>query len=99
MTPKITTEYTLPMIELARIPVLTRSIFFAPTFCPAYVAIVEPSASNGQPQNMEILPAAVTEATAVEPRPLTAVCKITLPIAVIEYCRPIGIHMLHRLIT
>ena len=61
----MTTEYTLPIMELVKIPVLTRSIFFAPTFCPAYVAIVEPSASNGQQQNMEILPAAVTDATAV----------------------------------
>ena len=87
------------MIELARIPVLTRSSFLAPTFCPAYVAIVEPSASNGQQQNMEIFPAAVTEATAVEPRPLTAVCRMTLPIAVMEYCSPIGIPMLHRLMT
>jgi len=59
----MTTEYTLPIMELVKIPVLTRSIFFAPTFCPAYVAIVEPSASNGQQQNMEILPAAVTDAT------------------------------------
>ena len=42
---------------------------------------------------MEILLPAVMAATAAEPRELTAVCKMTLPIAVIEYCNPIGVQI------
>ena len=80
-------------------PFPTRSSFPAPTFWPAYVAIVEPSASNGQQLKPEIRPAAVTAATAWEPSEFTAVCKITLPIAVMEYCRPIGMPMLQSMIA
>ena len=36
-------------------------------------------------------------ATAMEPREFTAVCKITLPMAVMEYCRPMGMPMPQRL--
>ena len=46
---------------------------------------MEPSASNGHTINIEIRLAAVIEATAMEPKPFTAVCSMTLPIAVIEY--------------
>ena len=42
-------------------------------------------ASNGQQKNMASFPPEATAATAVEPRRFTAVCKTTLPIAVIEY--------------
>ena len=37
--------------------------------------------------------AAVMEATAAEPSPLTAACRITEPMAVMEYCRPMGTPM------
>jgi hypothetical protein len=47
--------------------------------------MVEPKASKGQTTNIEILVPAVMEATAVEPKVFTEVCRITLPIAVIEY--------------
>jgi len=72
-------------------PSLIRSNLPAPIFCPVYVAIVDPNASNGQHKNIEIFPAAVTAATIIDPRPFTAACSMTLPIAVIEYCSPIGI--------
>ena len=83
-------EYTDPINKLFFIPSLIRLNFFAPTFCPAYVAIVDPKASKGQHKNIEILLEAVTAATTRDPSPFTAVCKITLPIAVMEYCNPIG---------
>ena len=47
-------------------------------------------ASKGQVKNIFTLPAAVTEATARAPRVFTEVCRITEPMAVMEYCRPIG---------
>ena len=74
-----------------------RSSFLAPTFWPPKVAMVDPRASKGQQKNMLILLPAVTAATAMEPRELTAVCRITLPMAVMEYCSPMGIPMLHRI--
>ena len=46
---------------------------------------------------MTILLPAVTAATAMEPREFTAVCKITLPMAVMEYCRPMGMPMPQRI--
>lgn len=67
-----------------------RSSLFAPTFCPAKVAIVEASASNTQQKNMLSLPPAVTAATAIVPMPLTAYVTVREPIAVMEYCRPNG---------
>ena len=39
---------------------------------------------------MLTLLAAVVAATATEPREFTEVCRITPPMAVIEYCSPIG---------
>ena len=60
--------------------------------------MVEPNASNGQQKNIPILLPAVIAATASEPRELTALCKITLPIAVMEYCNPIGTPMPHSVI-
>ena len=56
--------------------------------------MVEPMASKGQQKNMLTFPAAVTDATAADPREFTAVCKITEPMAVMEYCRPMGTPML-----
>ena len=50
--------------------------------------MVEPSASNGQARKLSTLLAAVTAATESEPSELTATCRITLPIAVMEYCKP-----------
>ena len=47
--------------------------------------MVEPSASNGQARKLSTLLAAVTAATESEPSELTATCRITLPIAVMEY--------------
>ena len=76
-----------------------RSVLPAPIFCPAKVAIVAPSESKGHAKNPPILLAAVMEATAMEPREFTALCRITLPIAVTEYCSPMGIPMLHRIFT
>ena len=52
--------------------------------------MVPPSASNGQVKNRFTFPPAVTDATAAEPSSLTDDCRITLPIAVMEYCSPIG---------
>ena len=46
---------------------------------------------------MEILLPAVTAATAMEPRELTAVCRITLPMAVMEYWSPMGIPIPQRI--
>ena len=43
-----------------------------------------------------ILFAAVDAATASEPKVFNDVCNITLPMAVIEYCKPIGMPTLHR---
>ena len=71
-------------------PFVTRSNRFAPTFCPPNVAMVEPNASIMAQKKHAILEPDVREATAALPKPLTAVCKITLPIAVMEYCNPIG---------
>ena len=42
---------------------------------------------------MLILLPAVTDATATEPSEFTAVCKITLPMAVMDYWSPMGIPM------
>ena len=50
--------------------------------------MVEPIASNGQQNIILILFPAVIAATAIDPKELTAVCKITLPIAVIEIEAP-----------
>ena len=58
--------------------------------------MVEPSASKGQQKNMPILLPAVMDATASEPKVLTALCKITLPMAVMEYCSPMGTPMPQR---
>ena len=57
---------------LAFIPSLIRSSFLAPIFWPAYVAIVDPSASNGHAKKIVIFEAAVTDATTTDPRPFTA---------------------------
>ena len=54
-------------------------------------------ASKGQAKKLYIFPAAVTAATAPDPRVFTADCRITLPMAVMEYCSPMGIPMLQRL--
>ena len=59
--------------------------------------MVEPRASNGQQKNILIFVAAVIAATDIEPSPLTATCSTILPIAVIEYCNPIGIPIPHRI--
>ena len=59
--------------------------------------MVEPIASKGHARKAPILFAAVTDATAREPSPFTAVCNMTLPIAVMEYCSPMGIPILQRL--
>ena len=40
--------------------------------------------------------AAVTAVTYAVPRPLTAVCTMTLPMAVMEYCSPMGRPITHR---
>ena len=60
--------------------------------------MVEPMASKGQAKKLPILPPAVMAATAAEPKVLAAVCKITLPMAVMEYCSPIGTPMPHNTI-
>ena len=52
--------------------------------------MVEPMASKGQQKNMLTFPAAVTDATAADPREFTAVCKITEPMAVMEYLAIMG---------
>ena len=63
----------IPIRLAAFNPCVTRSSFFAPTFCPAYVAIVPPSASNGQQKNMLTLLPVETAATAMDPSEFTAV--------------------------
>ena len=55
-------------------------------------------ASKGQAKNILILLPAVTDATAIDPKEFTAVCKMTLPMAVIEYCNPIGIPILQSIL-
>ena len=52
-----------------------------------------PRASKGVQKNMLILLPVDTAATAMEPRELTAACKITLPMAVMEYWSPMGMPM------
>ena len=72
------------------IPLKIRSIFPAPKFCPEKVAIVEPIISIGCVKNIDNFWAAAIAATFAEPKVLTALCKITAPTAVIEYCKAIG---------
>ena len=52
-----------------------------------------PNASKTQPNSWLSLLAAVTEATATEPRPLTEACSRMLPMAVMEVCNPMGTPM------
>jgi len=52
-----------------------------------------PTLSSGTVSRFIVLLAAVTAATAVLPSTLTAHCMITLPMAVILHCRPIGTPM------
>ena len=55
-----------------------------------------------QRQNIELIASenivspAVMAATAAEPKVLAAACRITLPIAVMEYCSPMGTPMPHK---
>ena len=77
-------EYTDPISTQARVPCLTLSSFFAPTFCPPNVAIVAPSASKGAEKNILTLLAAVIEAIETAPREFTLICNITDPSAVME---------------
>ena len=55
-----------------------------------------------QRENIELIASenivspAVMAATAAEPKVLAAACRITLPIAVMEYCSPIGTPMPHK---
>ena len=55
--------------------------------------MVVPAASNGQVKSWLTLFAAVTAAMETAPRPFTAVCTTMVPMAVTEYCRPIGTPM------
>ncbi len=55
-------------------------------------------ASKGQARNPLIRPEAVTAATAPEPSVLVALWRITLPMAVTEYCSPMGTPMPHSIL-
>ena len=55
-----------------------------------------PTLSIGTVSSPWVLPAAVTAATAVLPSTLTAHCMMTLPMAVMLHCRPIGTPMPSR---
>ena len=52
-----------------------------------------PTLSSGTVRMFMVLLPAVTAATAVEPSILTALCKITLPMAVMLHCNPMGTPM------
>ncbi len=80
-------------------PLFSLSSRPAPTFCPPQVAIVDPSASYGVQKKMLTFPPAVCAATKTEPRPLTAVWRMTEPMAVMEYWRPIGTPMTRRILA
>ena len=87
---KSTADTTNPRIDASRSPLPTRSSFPAPMFCPLYGAIVAPIDSTGQLIKELMRCAAVTPATVKEPKPLTAAWMTSVPIAVTEYCSPIG---------
>ena len=55
-----------------------------------------PTLSSGTVSRFWVLLPAVTAATAVLPSTLTAHCMITLPMAVMLHCRPIGTPMPSR---
>ena len=86
-------DHTNPQIDAFFTPSLTRSFLPAPMFCPVYGAMVCPNDSNGQVIRLLIFCAAVTPATAVAPSTLTAAVITREPIAVMEYCNPIGTPM------
>ena len=52
-----------------------------------------PQVSSGAATTLCTLLAAETAATALAPRPLTAPCRMMLPMAVMENCRPMGMPM------
>ena len=54
-----------------------------------------PMLSSGTLRNCAALPPAVCAATMSLPRPFTAPCSTTLPMAVMLHCRPMGMPMLH----
>ncbi len=54
-----------------------------------------PMLSSGTLRNWAALLPAVWAATMLLPRPLTAPCSTTLPMAVMLHCRPMGMPMLH----
>ncbi len=78
-------QYTTPRMVAAFRPSSIRRIFRAPMFCPAKVAMVVASASNTQQKKLFSRPAAETAATAMVPKPFTATCTTTEPMAVMEY--------------
>ena len=91
-----TADTPKPMRDAAKSPLPIRFGLPAPIFCPTYGAIVCPSASIGQDTKLPSLFAAVTPATTVDPKPFTAAWITSVPIAVIEYCIPIGIPIAHK---
>ena len=71
----------------------------APMFCPPYVDMPTPKASNAQQHRFDSFEPAVTAATAPEPSRFTDACRMTLPMAVIENCSPIGKPIFKRIFT
>ena len=86
----VTRKNTTVIFIADTIPSFTRSIFFAPMFCPQYVAMATPMFSYTQVKMYLALAAAVNAATYIVPRALFALCSIITPMAVIENCMPIG---------
>ena len=56
-----------------------------------------PMLSSGTERNWAALLPAVCAATMLLPRPFTAPCSTTLPMAVMLHCRPMGMPMLQSL--
>ena len=58
-----------------------------------------PIASKGVAKRFVTLEDEATAAMATAPRPLTAVCSKMEPMAVMEYCRPMGRPIISSLLT
>ena len=75
-----------------------RTSFFAPRFCPQYVAIATPIFSNTQVNRYLMRMAAVKEAIYTVPKALLALCNMIIPTEVIENCSPIGIPLFNNIL-
>ena len=96
---KVKMKYTTITLMAAFTPSSTLSNLPAPIFCPQYVAIAMPRFSNTQVKRYFIRIDAVKAATYIVPNALLALCSITIPMPVIENCKPIGTPLLSNMLT